>query len=169
MRNLIIQWQPWSLSELFLQMSGLSVSHWSSPKAVHGSRNSHSNAVAVLSIMPWPNSYSGIFLCKSFLLSCGNKICPCLSCLPQFWHQCSHLSRMTILSWAEASHQMLRTASCHCPPPVTHQRTLKAGCNLPSAVKSWPDVAWRCPLPRTSIIYLLSSGLHLGKGNYILL
>lgn len=174
MRNLINQWQPWSLSRLLLQMSWLSVPHWSSPKAVHGSRNSHSNAAAVLSILPWPNSYSSIFvLCKILLpFLAETKSVSCLSRLPQFWHQCSHFSQITVLSWAEAmwaSHQMLRTASCRCPPLVTHQRTLKAAGNRPSAVKSWPDVSWRYSLPWTSIIYLLISGLHLEKGNYILL
>lgn len=45
MRNLIIHRQPWHLSELFLQTSWLSVSRWTSPKPVPGSRNSHSIAV----------------------------------------------------------------------------------------------------------------------------
>ena len=174
MRNLLIHWQPWSLSELFLQMSCLSGSHWSSPGAVHGSRNSYCSAEAVFSIVPWPNSYSTIFvLCKSFLqFLAETKSVSCLSCLPQFWHQCSHLSQMTILSRTEAmwvSHQVLRTASCHCPPPVRHQRTLEADCDLPRAVQSWPDVSRRYSLPWTSIICLLISGLQLGKGNYILL
>lgn len=56
---------------------------------------------------------------------------------------------------------MLRNVLVH----LQLQRTFQAGCRLPRAVKSCPGVSCRDSLPWTSVVYLLISALHLGKGS----